>query len=116
MHNSLLLVYTDIEPEHEDAFNRWYDETHLPDLLKIDGFVGARRYKLSGPAPRNQEPACRYLAVYELSTDDTRTMMKRLGEEVARLGERGSYPHMRLGSAATYVAVGERQQATPKSG
>lgn len=109
MHKSLLLVYTDIDAEHEDAFNEWYDTVHLPDLLSLDGFLGARRYKLSGPAPRNQQPASRYLAVYEFATDDTRAMMKRLGEEVAKLGERGLYPGMRVDSAATYVALGERQ-------
>lgn len=111
MHTSVLLVYTDVDPEHEEDFHRWYDEVHLPDLLSIDGFIGARRYKLSGPAPRNQQPACQYLAVYELATDDTKEIMKRLSEEVARLGERGSYPHMRVGSASTYVALGPRQEA-----
>lgn len=112
MHQSILLVYTDIDPEHEEAFNRWYDEVHLPDLLQIDGFLAARRYKLSGPSPRNQQPASQYLALYELASDDTRGLMKRLSEEVARLGERGMYPHMRVGSAATYVAAGERQEAS----
>ena len=113
MHTSLLLVYTDVDPEYEEDFHRWYDEVHLPDLLSIDGFVGARRYKLSGPAPRNQQPACQYLAVYELATDDTKEVMKRLSEEVARLGERGTHPHMRVGSASTYVALGPRQEAAP---
>lgn len=111
MHQSMLLVYTDVDDEHEEEFNRWYNEVHLPDLLTIEGFVGARRYRLAGPAPRNQQPAARYLAVYELATDDTRAIMKRLGEEVARLGERGTYPHMRVEGVATYVALGDRQQA-----
>jgi len=110
-HQSVLLVYTDVDPEHEEDFNRWYDQVHLPDLLTIEGFLAARRYKLSGPAPRNQDPPCRYLAVYELASDDTRALMKHLGEEVARLGERGMHPKMRVGSAATYVALGEPQRA-----
>jgi len=109
MHQSILMVYTDVDPEQEEDFNRWYDEVHLPDLLQIDGFVGARRYKLSGPAPRALQPASRYLAIYELASDDTRAMMKRLGEEMTKLGDRGRHPHMRLDAAATYVALGERQ-------
>jgi hypothetical protein len=109
MHESVLLVYTDVDPEHEAEFNRWYDEIHLPDLLRIEGFVGARRYKLAGPPPRGQEPAARYLAVYELASADTKAIMQRLGEEMQRLGERGRHPQMRVGSAATYVALGERQ-------
>ena len=112
MHKSVLLVYTDVDAEHEEAFNRWYDETHVPDILAVEGFRAARRYKLSGPPPRNQEPASRYLAIYELDTDDTRAAMKRLSEAVAELGQRGRmFEGLRIGSAATYVALGERQEA-----
>jgi hypothetical protein len=109
MHQALLLVYTDVDPEHEEAFHQWYDTVHLPDLLAIDGFVGARRYKLSGPEPRNQQPASRYLAVYELASDDTKAIMGRLREGLGKLGDRASFPHMRVDSSATYVALGDRQ-------
>ena len=32
----LLMVWTDIAPEHETAFNRWYDEEHIHRLLRIE--------------------------------------------------------------------------------
>ena len=25
-------------PEHEDEYNRWYVEEHLPDVLAVSGF------------------------------------------------------------------------------
>ncbi|MGH2583704.1 MAG: DUF4286 family protein [Dehalococcoidia bacterium] len=109
MHKSLLLVYTDVEPEHEEDFNRWYDDVHLPDVLSADGFISARRYKLQGPEPRNQQPASRYLAVYEIDTDDTKAAMASLGAALARVGDRASHPQMRVDSASTYVALGDRQ-------
>jgi hypothetical protein len=109
MHQAVLLVYTDVDAEQEDAFNRWYDEVHVPDVLGVTGITAARRYKLSGPAPRGQEPVSRYLALYELADGDTRAAMKRLNEEVARLTAAGRmFDGMRLGSAATYVAIGDR--------
>lgn len=112
MHTSVLLVYTDVDAEQEEAFNQWYDAVHVPDVIGVEGFLAARRYKLAGPAPRGQEPISRYLAIYELADDDTRAAMKRLNEEVARLQERGRmFPAMRVGSAATYVAVAERQES-----
>jgi hypothetical protein len=111
VHKSVLLVYTDVDPEHEEAFNRWYDETHVPDILTTEGFSGARRYKLSGPAPRGQDPVYRYLALYEIDTDDTREAMQRLGKTATDLRERGRmFEHMKLGSTATYVALGDRQE------
>ena len=30
-------------PEDTAAYHRWYDETHLPEILGVDGFVSARR-------------------------------------------------------------------------
>jgi len=30
-------------PEQIDDYHRWYDETHFPEILAIDGFITARR-------------------------------------------------------------------------
>jgi hypothetical protein len=32
-------------PEREQEYNTWYDETHLPELVALDGFVSARRLR-----------------------------------------------------------------------
>ncbi|HEY7294404.1 MAG TPA: hypothetical protein VH916_05145 [Dehalococcoidia bacterium] len=56
------------DPAREDEFNRWYDGTHLPDLLAVPGIVAARRYKLAGPA-NPKEPDAQYLAIYEVDSD-----------------------------------------------
>ena len=34
----LLMAWMDVEPPHEDAFNRWYNEEHMGRLLAIPGF------------------------------------------------------------------------------
>jgi hypothetical protein len=59
----LLLVMADIAPEHEDEFNRWYDEEHVPERLSIPGFLSARRFRALEGGPR-------YLALYELESPD----------------------------------------------
>lgn len=48
--------------EAVDAFNRWYDEVHLPEMVALDGFASAVRY-----APR--EPGGPYIAHYEIEGD-----------------------------------------------
>jgi hypothetical protein len=55
----IFLVYTDIDPVHEDEFNAWYNTEHLPELLSLPGFLDAARYVAYKGVPR-------YLAVYEL--------------------------------------------------
>jgi hypothetical protein len=32
-------------PEDEAAFHQWYDDVHLPEMLKIEGFASARRLR-----------------------------------------------------------------------
>ena len=49
----------------EEAFNAWYDETHVPELLSAPGVVAARRYKVI--RSNTQWP---YVATYEIETDD----------------------------------------------
>src|SRR5262245_2175589 len=59
--DGLLMVYCDVAREHEDEFNRWYNEEHIPERLAIPGVLNAARYKAveGGPA---------YLACYELES------------------------------------------------
>lgn len=56
----LLLVMIDIDPAHEEDFNRWYDEEHLPERTSCPGFVSGRRFVgVDGQGPK-------YLALYDL--------------------------------------------------
>ena len=57
----IFLVYTDIDPVHEEEFNAWYNTEHLPELLSLPGFLDAARYVAYKGVPR-------YLAVYELDS------------------------------------------------
>ncbi|MBK5104531.1 MAG: hypothetical protein JJE42_09805, partial [Burkholderiales bacterium] len=56
--SGVLLVLNDIVETAEDEFNRWYQQQHVPERLRVPGFRTARRYRAvdGGPA---------YMAVYE---------------------------------------------------
>ena len=45
MATTLFIVKATIPPEKEAAFNRWYNEEHVPQVLQFPGLVSARRYK-----------------------------------------------------------------------
>jgi len=59
----IFLVYTDVDPKYEEEFNAWYNTEHLPDLLRLPGFLEAARYVAYKGGPK-------YLAVYELESAD----------------------------------------------
>ena len=56
-----LAIWTDVEPGHEDDFNRWYDREHMQERAAIPGFRYARRFRCIEDRPG------RYLALYTTS-------------------------------------------------
>ena len=59
--DGLLLVYSDVAPEHDEEYNRWYNDEHIPERLSIPGVLNAARYQAVQGGPK-------YLAVYELAS------------------------------------------------
>lgn len=51
----------------EQAFNDWYQNTHLPDVVAIDGFIRAQRYQV-GAHISGTEPLP-YLTIYEIEAE-----------------------------------------------
>ena len=55
----LHIVRVDVAPGHEAAFNRWYEEEHIPALLACPGWLSARRFAV--------QDSPHYAAVYEIA-------------------------------------------------
>jgi len=60
----LLMVYSDVAPENDAEYNRWYNEEHIPERLSIPGVLSAARYQAVQGGPK-------YLACYELDQPET---------------------------------------------
>ncbi|MEM7541836.1 MAG: hypothetical protein AAF384_09630 [Pseudomonadota bacterium] len=58
------VLFSDMTPEAswQDEFNAWYDEEHIPLRMKVQGFIGAQRYK------HTEKPG--YLAIYDMTSAD----------------------------------------------
>ena len=55
--------------ERETEFNEWYESVHMPEVLALDGFVSARRFRpVSAGEP--------YVTVYEIDADDVTVAAK----------------------------------------
>ena len=59
--STILVVMMDVDPEHDEEFNRWYNDEHLPERLEIPGYVSARRFKLE-----EGQGVLKYLCIWEL--------------------------------------------------
>ena len=65
-----LLVFSDPVAGREDEYHSWYSETHLPELLSLPGFQGARRLSRADEGVAGF-PGCPQgnVAMYELDGD-----------------------------------------------
>src|SRR3546814_9983039 len=70
----------------DEEFNAWYSGPHLADLRRLPGVVSARRFRIADTQIRDQASPHRYLAIYEIETDDpqsfTRALLARAGTEL----------------------------------
>jgi hypothetical protein len=75
------------DDSREDEFNEWYDNVHVADVMGTEGFVKAERYCSPEWSAYGQG---RYLAIYEIETDNINktmeTLFERMREECFKKG------------------------------
>jgi hypothetical protein len=92
----LLVVHTDVDPAHEDEFNTWYNDDHVPALIGQPGFIRARRYVAVEGQPK-------YLAIYEFEREENR----KTPEYQKVRGTGPVTPHVRNMSIAVFRQIFE---------
>jgi len=91
------LVFSSPAPGQDAAYNDWYDNVHLKDLLDIPGVTGATRYRLQRTDSGPGSPAHDYLAIYELDGEP--------GEVMAQLMARASDGRIHISDALDVGSV-----------
>jgi len=61
---TIFVVRATITKDREAAFNKWYNEEHVPQVLQFNGAVSARRYKKILGDDKFQ-----FMAVYEFANE-----------------------------------------------
>lgn len=81
---AMLLAWTSPIDEASDAeFNEWYVSTHVPEIrAAIPEVTSAHRYRLVNPGETASSPV-RYLAAYEIDTDDVASSAAKLAAAMA---------------------------------
>jgi hypothetical protein len=60
------IVGSKCDPEQEAKFNKWYDEIHIPMLMKFKGLKAVTRYKLGN----DDKSLPVYIAVYQFESKE----------------------------------------------
>ena len=87
----ILVVGTNcVDAAREAEYNEWYDKTHFPDVLEVPGFIKATRYESNEPA----EGEAKFLAIYEIETDDIDGFMKKHADNMKRKRTEGRFSEL----------------------
>lgn len=79
----LNIVATECSAENDARFNKWYNEVHVPMLLKFKDLKKVGRYQLMG---ESKEQA-RYLAIYGFETKEALDAFPKSPEFAAAMEE-----------------------------
>lgn len=85
------------DPAKEAEFNKWYNNIHFPDVLETPDFVRATRWEHTSPGEKD----AKFLALYEIETDDIQEAMKSLNKTIAVKREAG-----RMSNLGSLVIMG----------
>jgi hypothetical protein len=88
----LLFAFSDCkDPAREKEFNDWYDNIHMPDMLKTPGLIKATRWM---SADNKENEVRKYLALYELETDNLEEFNKKMRKQGMWTFEAGRFSEL----------------------
>jgi hypothetical protein len=94
---ALFVVRATITKDKEAAFNKWYNEEHVAQVLQYNGAVSGRRYRrITG------EDKYEYMAVYEFASEE---VFKKFQQSEHLKALRAEYDK-HFGSVSERVATG----------
>ena len=110
MERWLIVVETNCtDPSREKEFNDWYDDIHVPDLLKVPGVVRVTRYENVTPG----EVQARFLNLVEVEADDIWTVTTALQENSSKAEAEGRMTELlKISSGAVYRQIAAPREST----
>lgn len=77
----VMVAQSAARPGQAQAYNRWYDDHHFPEICAMPGVTGGRRFNAALSAMG--APGQPFLAIYEIDCEDAGTFMAELGRRMA---------------------------------
>jgi len=72
----IVIVMSNPVEGKENEYNDWYENTHVDEVLQVQGIATGQRFRVNDADANGQ----RYAAVYEIDDDDLDLIMKRVAQ------------------------------------
>ena len=105
MVRQLFMVLSEAAEGRENEYNEWYENIHLDEVIQTSAVVSAQRFKLA--EQRGAEAPNRYLAVYEVETDDPAEVFPSLDAKGTERNNSDAIERSTLG-AWVWTPIGEK--------
>ena len=84
MDKYVMVVQSQAKEGRDAEYNAWYDTTHIHEICSLPGVKSGRRFDATPIAIGG--PGLKYLAIYEIETDDPGALFAEMGRR-AQSGE-----------------------------
>ncbi|MET0988328.1 MAG: hypothetical protein ABW034_23250 [Steroidobacteraceae bacterium] len=74
------VAFSIAKPGREAELETWYDNRHIPDCLRLDGFVAAQRFRIHQAPLGTQVPQWQFMVIYDIETDDIDATLAQIGQ------------------------------------
>ena len=108
MPKQLILVLTEPTEGQTEAFDDYYENIHLDEVLQTTGWKSAQRFRLAAEA--GEGSPLPYLAVYEAEADSAEAALQTLNETRSARQQSGAL-NRRTGRIWVFEETGPRHEA-----
>ena len=82
-----MVVFAKAKPDKVEAVAKWYDETHIPDMLAVPGLITAERHAMITVKQPEGLPQWDFMVVYEFEGADPMVALANLGKAQVPLSD-----------------------------
>jgi hypothetical protein len=95
----VLVTLLDVDdPAGDEAYNRWFNEEHVPARMHCRGFKSVTRFRALEGGPR-------YLAIWELASPDAMVTPEYLGARSREAETIADHPRSRSAVRTVYTEI-----------
>ena len=82
-----MVVFAKAKPGQVEAIAKWYDETHIPDMLAVPGLITAERHTMMVVKQPEGLPQWDFMVTYEFEGPDPIVALTNLGKAQVPLSD-----------------------------
>ena len=105
-----VLILTEPTEGNEDAYNNYYEHTHLEEVLATTGLLNAQRFRLVANA--GETAPLPYLALYEAEADSPESVLEDLNAR-RKEREQSHTLNKRTGRIWVFEEIGPKHERKP---